>query len=84
MYIITNEFISKNLNMSKDLKERIEYLEKIVFKINSLNLDALRRLNWKLSKFSFKQSVLEFGQNNLKESSYYIGKALKYFERSKE
>ncbi len=61
MYIITNEFISKNLNMSKDLKERIEYLEKIVFKINSSNLDVLRRLNWRLSKFSFKQSVLEFG-----------------------
>jgi hypothetical protein len=44
----------------KDLRERIDYLEKIVPKINTMNLDALRRLNWLLAKYTFKQSVLEF------------------------
>ena len=66
------------------MKERIDYLEKIVQKINTMNLDALRRLNWLLAKNTFKQSVLEFGQNNFKESSIYVKKSLKYFERSLE
>jgi hypothetical protein len=42
------------------LRERIDYLEKIVPKINTMDLDALRRLHWLLAKYTFKQSVLEF------------------------
>ena len=50
IFILTNKFVQVYLNDYKDLKERIDYIEKIIFKINSLNLDVLRRLNWLLSK----------------------------------
>ena len=70
--------------MQKDLRERIDYLEKIVPKINTMNLDALRRLNWLLAKYTFKQSVLEFELKNYKESEYLIKSAKKYFDRSYE
>ena len=49
-----------------------------------MNLDALRRLNWLLAKYTFKQSVLEFEQKNYKESEYLIKSAKKYFDRSYE
>jgi hypothetical protein len=70
--------------VQKDLRERIDYLEKIVPKINTMNLDALRRLNWLLAKYTFKQSVLEFELKNYKESEYLIKSAKKYFDRSYE
>ena len=49
-----------------------------------MNLDALRRLNWMLAKYTFKQSVLEFEKKNYKESNYFIKNATKYIERSLE
>lgn len=72
------------MNEHKDLKKRIDYLEIMIGKINTLNLDVLRRLNWQLSECTFKQSVIEFEDKNYKESGYFIGKSLKYFEISKE